>query len=175
MVSPIYESIKLQAYYPRENTCTVYALAAITGDRWDDADAAIQFVTGRVAGEPNNSIRWPDYFSVIHALGLSLRLVINPKIKTAITAERELAKLGGKYLLAMSNGGHVAAVVDGELADWSRGSRTRVDWVWQVVADGKGTIQVPDRWLNHFTRHKVKTGYAVNTPLGKQATISIEG
>jgi hypothetical protein len=66
-------------------------------------------------------------------LGYSLRVMDRSeyRAKTMITAARDPNLAKGRYICMVR--GHVAAVVDGQVIDWSDGRRHQVKEVYEVV------------------------------------------
>lgn len=124
------------------NDCTVRALAAASGASYREAHAALA-KHGRphrkgpkAAWAQNNGRRFIDCPALRKAaleLGCSWK-VLEPtdySAKTMTTAPRDRRLANGRFICMVS--GHVAAVVDGEVIDWTDGRRHRIKEVYQVV------------------------------------------
>lgn len=69
-------------------------------------------------------------YRVVRELGYRLVISRRFKAKTGITLSREVKGTSGRYIAWMTT--HLAAVVTGELQDWTQGSRKRVNAVFKV-------------------------------------------
>lgn len=124
--------------------CTVKAVALVTGLTYSECHEALADV-GRKnrQGLPYHFTRKAiqglgfdvkDYYPASHSVSSDEREGVIPvRIKTATTAERYLPS-NGRFLLGMN--GHIAAVVDGKLEDWTAGRRHPLIRLSEVVPKG---------------------------------------
>lgn len=119
----IASSLKLEA-----QDCTVMALAIATGEGYNMAHYAM---------EDCGRMRWRatsmnTMGQAAKALGYTMTKVLpryyKDTAKTAITAER----LGWKGSYLIEYDGHVAAMVDSNIHDWTSGRRHRILDIWLV-------------------------------------------
>lgn len=105
------------------NDCTVMALTAATGCSYDDCHAAL-----RKAGRKNR--RGCQFPTIGKAAAKSLGFLMEEldwrdySAKTMITAERDRRLRTGNFVVRVR--GHVAALVDGKIVDWTAGRRHRI-------------------------------------------------
>lgn len=113
------------------NDCTVMALTAATGCSYDDCHAALQ-----QAGRKNR--RGCQFPTIGKRAAKSLGFLMEEmdwrdySAKTMITAERDRKLRTGKYVLRVR--GHVAAMVDGKIVDWTAGRRHRIRNIYTFTA-----------------------------------------
>jgi len=116
------------------NDCTVKALTAATGLTYDECHHALakqgrkprrgcNFHTmgkraAKELGFLMEALDWRDYDA-----------------KTCISAERDRKLAKGRYVLQVR--GHVAALVDGKVVDWSQGRRHRIRAVYAFTPIAK--------------------------------------
>lgn len=145
------------AAHNEHNDCTVKALSAATGIDYADCHKAMA-----KAGRKN---RRGCHFHITgrdaaKALGFKMETVPDSKYsaKTMITAERDRALKSGRYVLRVR--GHVAALVDGKIVDWSQGRRHIIKSVYQftpiAAAPAPKVHKIPAgtaKWLA-FTKYK---------------------
>lgn len=124
-------SVKADAHH-ETNDCTVRALTASTGLDYDVCHE--QF---RKQGRKN---RKGCHFFVegpkaAKALGFTMRKMERSeyRAKTMITAERDSSIASGRYCVLVR--GHVAALVDGKVIDWSQGRRHNIKAIYHVTKD----------------------------------------
>jgi hypothetical protein len=116
------------------NDCTVMALTAATGCSYDDCHAALQ-----QAGRKNR--RGCQFPTIGKRAAKSLGFLMEEldyrdySAKTMITAERDRRLATGKYVIRVR--GHVAALVDGKVVDWSAGRRHRINNIYTFTAIDK--------------------------------------
>jgi hypothetical protein len=128
------ELIKAAGSHRESRDCTVRALAACYVSLYDVRPSfAYAWAHRRLAlagRKPGRGFRG-DLRAAYRAAGVTLTQLAESRaagIKTVLTAARKLTN--GTYLLDTS--GHVAALVDGLVCDWSRGRRLRVRAVYCV-------------------------------------------
>lgn len=155
----LWDSMTLSAAAHGEtNDCTVRALTASTGLDYDTCHA--QF---KKQGRKN---RKGCHFFVegpkaAKALGFTMRKMDRSeyRAKTMITAERDTSLRSGKYCVLVR--GHVAAMVDGNIVDWSQGRRHIIKAIYSVTKDATAPAPAPKadlpagsaKWLA-FSKYK---------------------
>lgn len=122
------------------NDCTVRALTASTGLAYDVCHE--QF---RKQGRKNR--KGVHFFRegpiAATALGYTLRR-LQPneyRAKTMITAERDPQLSSGSYCVLVR--GHVAALVEGKVIDWSQGRRHKIQAVYAVTKNDNVPTPIP--------------------------------
>ena len=136
------------------NDCTVRALAAASGASYDEAHAALAkhgrpYRKGPTAswGFGKGGRRFIDCPALRKAaadLGCTWR-VLEPTeytAKTMTTAERDRRLASGRYICMVR--GHVAALVEGEVIDWTAGRRHQIKEVYEVVPGAKAKAEPQD-------------------------------
>lgn len=132
------------------NDCTVRALAAASGATYNDAHAALAKhgrphrkgpPAKRVYAHGRYHIDCPALRKAALDLGCTWK-VLEPaeyqaKTMTTATRDRRLAK--GHFICMVR--GHVAAVVNGEVIDWTDGRRHRIKEVYELVPGANKTNQ----------------------------------
>ena len=122
--------VSQQHAHGEHNDCTVKALTAATGLTYADCHAALA-AQGRKKGHGCN------WYSVgpkaAKALGFDLKLIPDHQYsaKTMATVERDRFFRRGSYVAQVR--GHVAAVVDGQVIDWTAGRRHRIKYIYQCT------------------------------------------
>lgn len=120
----------LEASKSRRETkdCTVKAVAAATGCSYSDAHAAMA-KTGR---KPRKGSHCSNMVTACKSLGFTMERLQRSeyRAKTMRTAPRDARFQHGEYIMATS--GHVAAVVDGDVIDWTTGRLHRIQAAYQV-------------------------------------------
>lgn len=109
-----------------DRDCTVKALTAITGLDYDTVHAAF----AKAGRKPRKGCRRHITNKAAKILGYELEPV-RFRAKTAITVERDPLLRTGTYLIGMTH--HLAAMIDGELVDWSQGRRKRINDVFKLT------------------------------------------
>lgn len=120
--------------YREQNDCTVIAAALVTGATYEQAHTACAMSGDRMRGR---GMRWWRHgYAVLDDLGhraepVSLAPLLRRKGSglTGCTVAQYLPRRG-RYLVQYR--GHLAAVVNGELLDWTKGRRHRVIRLWKV-------------------------------------------
>jgi len=126
------------------NDCTVRALAAAGNVSYDEAHAALA-KHGRPhrkgpkaeAFRPLPDDGWyvgcPAFQNACKELGVGFEFLPHRdySAKTMITAERDPALKSGNYVAYVR--GHVAAIVDGTVIDWSQGRRHKIKTIWKLT------------------------------------------
>ena len=118
------------AKHGETNDCTVKALTAATGLTYDECHAALA-KTGR---KNRKGCHWfIQGPKAAEALGFKMRRMDRNEYsaKTMITAERDRKLRTGNFVCQVSR--HVAAVIDGEVIDWSQGKRKRIQDVYECT------------------------------------------
>lgn len=132
------------------NDCTVRALAAASGESYLEAHRALAKhgrphrkgpSAKRVYAHGRYHIDCPALRKAALDLGCTWK-VLEPteyqaKTMTTATRDRRLAK--GRFICMVR--GHVAAVVDGEVIDWTDGRRHRIKEVYELVPGANKTNQ----------------------------------
>jgi hypothetical protein len=147
------------------NDCTVKALAAATGESYDDAWAALNrhgrpFRKGPKAMlktiNGRRAIVCPALEKAANELGFDFRVMEKHeyRAKTMVTAERDPALRNGGFICMVR--GHVAAVVDGEVIDWTEGRRHQVKEVYELkrrtATKAKSRKSVPMKAMTTFSQ-----------------------
>lgn len=118
------------AAHGENNDCTVKALTAATGLTYDECHAAL-----KTAGRKNRRGCHMHREGVAAATALGFHMTrLGPhqyNAKTMITAERDRNLKKGRFVLRVR--GHVAALIDGKVIDWSQGRRHRINAVYAVT------------------------------------------
>lgn len=128
------------------NDCTVRALAAATGESYEDAHAALakhgrpyrkgpKALGNRLNGRI--TITCPALEKAARDLGYDFRIMEPSEYsaKTMVTAARDRKLAKGHYICMVR--GHVAAVVNGEVIDWTDGRRHQIKEVYQITPSSK--------------------------------------
>jgi len=116
------------------NDCTVMALTAATGCTYDDCHAALA-----KAGRRNK--RGCNFPSMGKAAAKTLGFLMEEldwrdyNAKTMISAEKDRKLRKGNFVVRVR--GHVAAMVDGKVVDWSQGRRHRIKNIYTFTAIDK--------------------------------------
>jgi hypothetical protein len=114
------------------NDCTVRALTASTGLPYDVCHAQLK----KQGRKNRKGCHWfIEGPKAAKALGFTMRQ-LSPteyRAKTMISAERDSSLNSGNYAVLVR--GHVAAMVDGNIVDWSQGRRHRIKAVYAVTRD----------------------------------------
>jgi len=112
------------------NDCSVIATSIACRVPYNAAHSAMK-MAGRRSGR---SAKITQMITAMRYLGCELELVSQPKQPNGssytMTTIGKLCKRG--YWVAYVNG-HVAAVVNGQVEDWSAGTRRKVQAVWKVT------------------------------------------
>ncbi len=122
------------------NDCTVRALTASTGLSYDDCHAQLK----RQGRKNRKGVHWfIEGPKAAKALGFTMRKLDRSeyRAKTMITAERDPMLYHGNYCVLVR--GHVAALVNGKVIDWSQGRRHVIKAVYQVTKDANAPAPVP--------------------------------
>lgn len=121
------------------NDCAVVALAAACRVPYDEAWVALD----KAGRKPGRGTKWKSILQAIDALGFKLRLVEveqfiqeryprgHARVLKSITTHHPerfpgAFRKGEAYLALVSSSTHIAAIVDGVTADWTRGRPFRV-------------------------------------------------
>lgn len=122
------------------NDCTVRALTASTGLDYDVCHAQL-----RKQGRKNRKgchwyIEGPK---AAEALGYTMRQLERSEYsaKTMISAERDRKLRNGNFVVLVR--GHVAALLDGKVVDWSQGRRHRIKAVYEVTKNAHAPTPAP--------------------------------
>ncbi len=110
--------------------CTVKALTAATGLSYDECHKALAD-TGR---KPRKGCHWYIQGPIAaNALGFNMRRLDRSeyRCKTMITAAKDRALRSGRFVVQVKR--HVAAVVDGNVVDWSEGTRRRIEDIYECT------------------------------------------
>lgn len=109
------------------NDCAVKALALATGESYEMAHYALECV-GRL---PRRGTSMQRIRAAAESLGYTWETVDhdNYSARTPVTLEREWQKRGIRGGFIVEFVGHVAAIVDGEVLDWTQGRRHRI---WDI-------------------------------------------
>ena len=138
--------------------CTVKALAAATGLSYSDCHAAM----AKHGRKPKRGSHCYTMEKAAKSLGFQMirqdRSSYSAKTCRTAPRDRRLAAMGS-VILATS--GHVAALVDGEVIDWTTGRLHRIQTVYQIkpipghvpaVIDRSTLPAGSDRWQS-FTKY----------------------
>lgn len=130
MSAELYSTCKYKSYeYGERADCTVRAVAMTTGEGYELAHYALE-EQGR---RPRKASSIGAMKSACVELGYTMeRLDHNlwrTKARTAITA----ARLGWQGSFVLVFDAHVAAMIDGEVFDWVKGRRHRLQGVYKIV------------------------------------------
>lgn len=108
------------------NDCAVKALALVTGESYEMAHYALE-CQGRV---PRDGTYTHQTLTALEELGFTWKRTGSEDIpaRTAITLQR--LNWPGRYLVNYA--GHVAAMVDGQVLDWTRTKRNRILSVYKI-------------------------------------------
>ena len=112
------------------NDCTVRALTASTGLDYDVCHAQL----AKQGRKNRKGCHWTiEGPKAAAALGFTMRQLPRSeyRAKTMITAERDPALRSGRFAVLVR--GHVAALVDGKVVDWSAGRRHRIAAIYEVT------------------------------------------
>ncbi len=105
--------------------CAVRAICNTTGAEYDTVEAALL-----KAGRKINRGTYPDQIrKAIITLGFQIRERRFTKGTTIASAPREFP--GGAWILFVR--GHFAAIVDGNVIDWSEGRRFRIKHAYHIT------------------------------------------
>ncbi len=114
------------------NDCTVRALTASTGLDYDVCHAQLK----KQGRKNRKGCHWfIEGPKAAKALGFTMRQLTRTeyRAKTMISAERDTSLRSGRYCVLVR--GHVAAMVEGKIVDWSQGRRHRIKAVYAVTKD----------------------------------------
>ncbi len=110
------------------NDCTVKALTAATGLDYDTCHAAL-------AAEGRRNRRGCNWFTMgpraANKLGFNMERITGYSAKTMISAERDRRLAKGRFVAQVR--GHVAAVVDGNVVDWTQGRRHKIQYIYECT------------------------------------------
>jgi hypothetical protein len=122
------------------NDCTVRALTASTGLDYDICHEQLRKQGRRNRKGCHFFIEGPK---AAEALGYQMRKMDRSEYnaKTMITAERDRNLRSGRYCVLVR--GHVAAMVDGKVIDWSQGRRHCIKAVYEVTKVDNAPTPVP--------------------------------
>jgi hypothetical protein len=125
---------KASAAHNENHDCTVKALTAATGRTYDECHKALS-----KAGRRNrHGCNWPVIGKrAAQSLGFLMEELDyrDYSAKTMITAERDRKLAKGNFVVRVR--GHVAALVDGKVVDWSAGRRHRINNIYTFTAIDK--------------------------------------
>lgn len=119
------------------NDCTVRCLTASTGLDYDDCHAQLK----RQGRKNRKGCHWfIEGPKAAKALGFTMRKMDRSeyRAKTMITAERDPALRSGNYAVLVR--GHVAAMVAGNVVDWSQGRRHVIKAIYEVTKDAVAPV-----------------------------------
>ena len=128
--------------YGETNDCTVLALAAAGNVTYEEAHAALK-KHGRknrkgpkaqtVIVNGQRHVGCHAFQEACRELGIGFRVMASEEFdaKTMTTAERDRKLSNGRFVAYVR--GHVAAIVDGTVVDWTQGRRHRIRSVWQLT------------------------------------------
>ena len=122
-------SVKADAH-GETNDCTVRALTASTGLDYDICHAQL----AKQGRKNRKGCHWyTEGPKAAKALGFEMRKMGRDeyRAKTMITAERDTSLRSGRYCVLVR--GHVAAMVDGKVVDWTQGRRHKIQAVYAVT------------------------------------------
>jgi hypothetical protein len=130
-VTPDFETMaKASRALGEHNDCTVKALTAATGLPYDVCHAAMAKF-----GRPNRKgCNWHSVGGkAAEYLGFKMTQLDYSRYnaKTMITAARDRNLRSGRYVVRVR--GHVAALVDGKVIDWTAGRRHAIKAVYEIV------------------------------------------
>ena len=135
---PLYEHIRLGSTEHNEhNDCTVVATAATCGVSYDEAHAALKkhgrkrhtgagphIYVKAIEQELGKKTRWFEWGEICQlARNNGARYLTSNSVVKALPPK-------GKYLVRSHR--HIAAVVDGQMIDWTEGRRFRIVQIWEV-------------------------------------------
>jgi hypothetical protein len=126
----LYENVKkARAEYFEANDCTVMAIAIATGESYGMAHYAME-CAGRIA---RRGAGLADMKRALNSLGWTWHRMKREDFsaRTPISLEREA--LPGTYIVSFRS--HVAAMVDGEIFDWIKGRRHRIEALYMVTEE----------------------------------------
>lgn len=132
-------SLKSEAH-GETNDCTVRALTASTGLDYDTCHAQLK----KQGRKNRKGCHWfIEGPKAAEALGFTMRKMDRSeyRAKTMITAERDRAFRSGSFCVLVR--GHVAALVDGNVIDWSQGRRHRIAAVYEVTRNANAPAPQP--------------------------------
>ena len=128
------EMAKGSRAHGERNDCTVMALTAATGCTYDDCHAAL----AKAGRKMRRGCNWPTIGKrAAKSLGFLMEELDyrDYSAKTMITAERDRKLRKGNFVLRVR--GHVAAMVDGKIVDWTAGRRHRINNIYTFTAIDK--------------------------------------
>ena len=120
-------------YYPRDSGyCTVIALAVVTGWAFGKARSVMYRQHGRI-DRKGSSVRKLN--AAIESAGYRVTFISKEAYgKTLTTAQRDLCKIGGTWLVYSK--GHVTTIKEGKCEDWAsndyKPSRYKVESIYHV-------------------------------------------
>ena len=126
--------------HPNQNghDCVAKAIAIVTGESYEIARYAVEEVTGESIDHQGVSCyKFKETLNQILDIFNMKVFDVSDKwyeARTIFTAERHLPT-SCNFLCLIKNRsyGHLSAVVDGKVEDWTRGTRRRIDTVYEVV------------------------------------------
>jgi hypothetical protein len=124
----LYQNVlKARSEFFEANDCTVKAIAIATGEGYDMAHYALE-CAGRKARKGTSLGRMKE---ALNLLGYTWHRMKREDFsaRTPISLEREA--LPGNYIVSFNT--HVAAVIDGEILDWCKGRRFRIEALYKVT------------------------------------------
>jgi hypothetical protein len=132
-------SVKAAAHNEHRD-CTVRALTASTGLDYDVCHEAFR----KLGRKNRRGVHWsPTAMKAANSVGFNMRRLLRNEYsaKTMITAERDPALRAGRYCVLVR--GHVAALVDGQIIDWTQGRRHKIQAVYEVTPMATAPVPAP--------------------------------
>ncbi len=110
------------------NDCSVLALAVVADLTYDAAHKAM----AEVGRKNNDGARTGQTFTALHNLGKTYDDVTDRASFAEIKTIKSLKRLNlkGKYLITVS--GHILAMKDGEIHDWTNDRQHRIQKIYRV-------------------------------------------
>lgn len=120
---------KKSALHGETNDCAVKAIAIVANADYDEVHALLK-AHGRKDGK---GTPWAAIWATLKALGVWVGPVDHTNIERAKTVRHLPAVLPKRGRFLVYTRGHILAVVNGEVMDWTKGRRHRPKLAWEVA------------------------------------------
>ena len=127
----LYNKTRAESHQFKEtNDCAVVAVALATDCPYKD----VHGIMGTLGREPRSGTPWSIIKSTVHFLGFDVEITTPRKpCGGKYTSYKLPPNLdpNKRYMAVVS--GHILAIINGRVEDWTQGRRCRIEQIWEVT------------------------------------------